>query len=188
MKKLHTGDIFEVTLKNTETIRFEKVHSKAGVTFFVLKDLWLCEYPMNCISTNEGGFPNSNINEWLNSVVIALLPDELVEKILPRKITQYIDGKEYSTICKLWIPSAVEVFGKDACSGKALLIEPNNEQFRWFKKAKHRIKGSVDFDPYWWTRTPNPSSSELFWFVYNHGHHTNSSANTHLGVAFGFCM
>ena len=188
IKSLSAGDTFEVTLKNNKTVVFEKVHNKAGISFFVLKDLWMYRHHMNPTSNNEGGFPNSDANEWLNNDILYLLPDDLVEKILPRKITQYIDGKEYSTVCKLWIPSVVEVFGKDDWSEETLAIEPTDEHFDWFKEEKHRIKEFAGSADSWWLRSPGVGGSTAFWAVGSSGYCGHVSAGNYYGVAFGFCI
>lgn len=188
VKDLCVGDTLEVTLKNNKTVKFEKVHNKTGVSFFVLKDLWMYRHHMNPTATNKGGYPDSDANEWLNNDIIALLPDDLVEKILPRKITQYIDGKEYSTVCKLWMPSIIEVFGKEDWSEETLAIEPNDEQFEWFEEEKHRIKEFAGAASYWWLRSPIVSYSTNFWLVSYNGSCSSNTAYNYIGIAFGFCI
>lgn len=187
IKSLNTGETFEVTLKNNKTVVFEKVHNKEGISFFVLKDLWMYRHHMNPTNTNEGGFPSSDANEWLNNDILYLLPDDLVEKILPRKITQHISGKEYSTVCKLWIPSVIEVFGEE-WGEEILAIEPNNEQFDWFKDEQHYIKEFAGSNGSWWLRSPYVNYSTYFWYVSNHGYYGHYYATNYIGIVFGFCI
>jgi hypothetical protein len=188
IKNLPIGGAFEVILKDGKTVVFEKVHNKEGVSFFVLRDLWSSKHPMNVKETNSGGFADSVMNWWLKNKVLSLLPDDLVSKILPRKITQHINGEEFSDMCKLWIPSAIEVFGKEDWSEETLAIEPNDEQFEFFKNEGHHIKKFDDYAYGWWLRSPNVHYTYYFWDVHANGQRNHYNANGNLGVAFGFCI
>ena len=191
IRNKNVGDILEVKLKNCNVVEFEKVHSKAGISFFVLKDIWPYLMHMNATRTAVGGYPGSYLNKWLNEDVLELIPDELKEVILPRKITQDVNGRKYSTVCKLWIPSIVEVYGKDDIdTGEEILnIEPNNEQFEWFKSKENIVKDYDNARGYWWLRTPfRPSSTSNFCYINASGDCLCSVPSVPLGIVFGFCI
>jgi hypothetical protein len=137
---------------------------------------------MNEDCTNEGGWSNSAMREYLNVDIYNLLPDDLKDIIKERKISQIQDGEEYTSIDKLWLLSRTEVFGGDYDT------DSNDVHFPLFCDERSRVK-QVDSETYWyWLRSPIASSSTSFCIVYNGGGANNSGASYSGGVAFGFLI
>lgn len=194
IKSLNIGDTFEVVLNNNRTAIFQKVHVKNGVSYVVLHHLWDMWHYINTRDTNVGGFPTSRINHILNEAILYELPEDLVEAILPRKITQSVDGVEYTTICKLWLPSMIELFGTEDSKMVHRGVERDNEQFEWYKKGggERQVKERRGLKSHWWTRTPAVEDLTNFYVVT-----TNTLVNPFCfsfpadcssGIAFGFCI
>lgn len=131
---------------------------------------------MNEDWTNECGWLACDMRRYLNKEVIALLPDELVAAIKPRKF-----GKEED---KLWLFSEMEVFGDHDWTEN----DPDRGfQFEYFKDRRNRIKVDEDGDAHWWwERSPHGSDSSSFCVVISNGAAYYSSANVTGGVCFGF--
>lgn len=169
---LKVGDEITETLKDGREVVF--VVMDEGV--IGLKNL-LGQYYMNRDCTNEGGWLACDMRRWLNSEVLALLPDELLAVIKPRKFGDEED--------KLWLFSEVEVFGEQYRGEK----EPDREkQLEYFKDRRNRVKFDATGDTvWWWLRSPRASNSYYFCRVYSLGRDISySNANFLWGVCFGF--
>ena len=86
--------------------------------------------------------------DYLNSILWNILPEELQNVISTVKRKGIKDGNEFEYECKLFIPSASEVFEDDMCKGDKGLYK----QLEWYKDRRHRMKGQnreEDTD-YWW--------------------------------------
>ena len=130
---LKVGDEIVETLKDGREVVF--VVMDDGV--IGLKNL-LGYHRMNEDWTNEGGWLACDMRCYLNKEVIALLPDELVAAIKPRKF-----GKEED---KLWLFSEMEVFGGHDWTEN----DPDRGfQFEYFKDRRNRIKVDEDGDVSW---------------------------------------
>ena len=114
------------------------------------------------------------------SVILPLLPDDLVASIIPRKIVQRLRGSELESTDKIWAPSYTEVFGTDR--GTDLTGDVGDTQFEFFKSKKNRIKFFKDDVNYWWLRSPCATGSANFWFVGNVGGVNNYGAYYSYGV------
>ena len=124
--------------------------------------------------TNKGGWLTCDMRRYLNEEIIALLPDELVAAIKPRKF-----GKEED---KLWLFSEMEVFGDHDWTEN----DPDRGfQFEYFKDRRNRIKVDEDGDAgWWWERSPRGSNSNYFCCV-------NSAGGANLNYAYftgGVCL
>lgn len=147
---LKVGDEIVETLKDGREVVF--VVMDDGV--IGLKNL-LGYHHMNEDWTNEGGWLACDMRRYLNEEVIALLPDELVAAIKPRKFGEEED--------KLWLFSEMEVFGDHDWTEN----DPDRGfQFEYFKDRRNRIKVDEDGDAdWWWERSPvgaSPTSSALW--------------------------
>lgn len=147
---LKVGDEIVETLKNGREVVF--VVMDDGV--IGLKNL-LGYHRMNEDWTNKGGWLACDMRRYLNEEVIALLPDELVAAIKPRKF-----GKEED---KLWLFSEMEVFGDHDWTEN----DPDRGfQFEYFKDCRNRIKVDEDGDAdWWWERSPSgtaPAASAMW--------------------------
>lgn len=138
-----------------------------------LKNL-LCYHFMNEEVTNEGGWLACDMRRWLNSEVLALLPDELLTVIKPRKFGDEED--------KLWLFSEMEIFG-DNIWGK----NEGGFQFEYFKDRHNRTKVNEHEEAgWWWERSPDECDSSHFCIVSPGGSTNGVRANLAGGVCFGF--
>lgn len=168
---LKVGDEITETLKDGREVVF--VVMDEGV--IGLKNL-LGRYYMNKERTNEGGWLACDMRRWLNSEVLALLPDELLAVIKPRKFGDEED--------KLWLFSEMEIFG----DRNWIENDPDRGfQFEYFKNLANHIK----LDEYgdastWWLRSPNEIISSYFCNVNSLGKRYADGANYLRGICFGF--
>lgn len=136
---------------------------------------------MNMRNTNAGGFPESRMLQHLNTNIMKLLPDELLEVITPRHIVQNFGGKKFECDAKLWLPSLYEVFGEEYAR---YCCDENERQFEFFKNPQNRVKFQRDgqYSIYWWLRSPNVGHATTFWSVNADGNVGNYYASNSFGV------
>lgn len=168
---LKVGDEIAETLKDGREVMF--VVMDDGV--IGLKNL-LGYHCMNEDWTSKGGWLACDMRRWLNSEVLALLPDELLAVIKPRKFGDEED--------KLWLFSEMEVFGDHSWTEN----DPDRGfQFEYFKDRRNRIKTDEDGAAgWWWERSPGGSNSYSFFRVSSGGNAGLNGANSTSGVCFGF--
>ena len=167
---LNIGDEITETLKDGREVMF--VVMDDGV--IGLKNL-LGYHCMNKEWTNEGGWLKSDMRRYLNEEVVALLPDDMLAAIKPRRFGEEGD--------KLWLFSEMEIFGKHiwGCGDKG------NKQLEYFKDSRNRIKFDEDGDAYgWWERSPRADTSNHFCAVYSDGASGTSGACDSWDICFGF--
>lgn len=171
MGTLKVGDEIAETLKDGREVVF--VVMDDGV--IGLKNLLGYHY-MNEDWTNKGGWLACDMRRWLNSEVLALLPDELLAAIKPRKFGEEED--------KLWLFSEMEIFGEHEWTEN----DPDRGfQFEYFKNPANRVKLDEDGDAHsWWERSPYASYSSGFCSVDSDGSAGTSGASRSGGVCFGF--
>ena len=121
------------------------------------------------------GWAGCVMQEYLNTEVLALLPDELEEVIQPRTIRQKVGGRVYEWTGRLWLPSRTEVFGgENEC-------DVDEARLPFFERRKNRIVvDDNDSLCWWWLRTV--VSSTAFAGVYSYGHASGTTASNVLGV------
>lgn len=186
----HPGDEVSDVLKDGSTMVFAVAavnHYQDDEVIFVMKDRIGEGLLMNEEDTNYGGWPESYLREKANTDILAMLPDELVEVIAPRKIVQVIRGEKFESEDKLWLPSEVEYSGKSRYG----VAEEGDKQFEFYKDARNRISLDADGDPCRkWERSPNRNYSHNFMIVNPSGNPNSytSWANFRHGVALGFCI
>ncbi len=100
---LSIGDELSCHLKNGIPVTFVAAavnpYSENEVAF-VIKDCLPIKRAMNKKCTNKGGWAMCDIRKDLNTEILALLPDDLVEVIKLRTIVQVIDGEEFKATSK----------------------------------------------------------------------------------------
>ena len=182
------GDELDITLKTGEELTVQVADAKEHMRF-VLKDCMKDEHSMNKKMTNEGGWRDSGMRLWLNETVFHMLPDELQEIIVPRRIAQTMDGETLESEDKLWLPSFTEMFGEERAKDWAP-ADTNETQMELFTTERSRVKGVPGEGIWWyWLRSPYGSDSACFCFVLGNGYAScGSSASAGGGVAFGFCL
>ena len=179
---LNVGDSVRCALKDGTEVTFDVLalnpyHSNSVVLGF--RDLhW--EMVVNEERTNDGGWRDCKMRKDFESVILPLLPDDLVEAIVPRRIVQRLRGSELESTDKIWAPSYTEVFGTDR--GTDLTGDVGDVQFEFFKSKKNRIKFFKDDVTGWWLRSPLATNSTAFWSVYDSGTMGANGAYSSYGV------
>lgn len=172
--QLHDGRYASVTIAAINLYEENSV-------IFIFDDL-LWEHSMNNRATNDGGWAESGMVDYMEKEILPLLPKSLIDIITPRIIVQNINGVEYKRESKLWLPSLTEVIGEN---GMAEECEFKDKQFPIFKTKKDRIK-SLENGKIWhyWLRSPYVANSVFFWVVNYYG------INSYYGTAnnsYGVC-
>lgn len=121
-------------------------------------------------ATTWGG---TELCTWLNSTVLNLLPNYLGNKIT--SVTKSSGSGDSGTSCKLWVPSAEEIWGKDNKTFPSFMVKDSNStQFGYYKwllegdetsttSANYKLQSNSSS----WLRNRNSSgSSEWFYLGY----------------------
>lgn len=146
------------------------------------------EHGMNKRMTNKGGWRDSEMRLWLNETIIHMLPDELREMIVPRRIVQTMDGERLESEDKLWLPSFTEMFGKEGAEDWAP-ADTDETQLELLSTERSRVKERPGNGTWWyWLRSPYGSNSADFCYVNSDGYADYYTASIAIGVAFGFCL
>lgn len=178
----------EITYIGKDGIAQTVVAAKVTDTgaLFIAKDLHARRPMYNCLPGKLLSWAESDDRKIMNTEDLAMLPDDLVAEITPRRIVQLIGGEEVVTEDKLWRPSATEMFGRGEwgteCDG------PDEEQLPIFETEADRVK-NFNGKTWWYaTRSPLSSASTYFCTVYYNGTAYNHFATYSYGVAFGFLI
>lgn len=137
---LSVGDIITIKLKNDiqAEIAVAGIHTYSdSEVVFTFKDILPFTYYMNKEDTNKGGYDASEMAQFLDTEVFALLPDDLQDVIKKR--------------CghKLWLHPGFEVFGpgpSDVFSAEAV----NTEHLPYYQNMRNRIKRKNGDITCWW--------------------------------------
>lgn len=185
---LQVGDELDITLKTGEELTVQAVGTTERGLIFLLKDCMKDEHGMNKRMTGKGGWRDSEMRLWLNETIIHMLPDELREMIVPRRIVQTMDGERLESEDKLWLPSFTEMFGKEGAEDWAP-ADTDETQLELFSTERSRVKERPGNGTWWyWLRSPYGSYSTLFCVVSSGGFASYNFASIAYGVAFGFCL
>lgn len=136
---LQVGDELDITLKTGEELTVQAVGTTERGLIFLLKDCMKDEHGMNKRMTSKGGWRDSEMRLWLNETIIRMLPDELREMIVPRRIAQTMDGERLESEDKLWLPSFTEMFGKEGAEDWAP-ADTDETQLELFSTERSRVK------------------------------------------------
>ena len=185
---LQVGDELDITLKTGEELTVQAVGTTERGLIFLLKDCMKDEHGMNKRMTSKGGWRDSEMRLWLNETIIRMLPDELREMIVPRRIVQTMDGERLESEDKLWLPSFTEMFGKEGAEDWAP-ADTDETQLELFSTERSRVKERPGSGTWWyWLRSPYGSDSTNFCYVNSNGYANCNNADSAYGVAFGFCL
>lgn len=185
---LQVGDELDITLKTGGTLTAQAAGTTENGLRFVLKDCMKDMRSMNKRMTNKGGWRDSEMRLWLNETIFHMLPDELQEIIVPRRIVQTVDGEALESKDKLWLPSFTEMFGKKKAENWAP-ADTNETQMELFTMERGRVKEVPGNGTWWyWLRSPRGGTSTYFWAVSGNGNADYNTADGAIGVAFGFCL
>ena len=185
---LQVGDELDITLKTGEALTAQAAGTTENGLRFVLKDCMKDMRSMNKHMTSKGGWRDCEMRLCLNETIFHILPDELQEIIVPRRIVQTVDGETLESEDKLWLPSFTEMFGKENTKDWAP-ADTDETQLELFSTERSRVKEVPGNGTWWyWLRSPYGSNSTLFCIVYSNGNAYYIGASAASGVAFGFCF
>lgn len=167
--EFQVGDYVTDTLKNGEKITMVITDATDEYVRFESKDCVGERHVWNENDSNEGGYFKSDIQNYLNTEIASLLPDEMlaVMSSTTRKWADK-DGNEGEYECKLFLPAASEVFDEDECYGDKGLYE----QLEYYKDCRNRMRSAADTDDtcYWWLASVRYGNSTNACLVNNRGY------------------
>ncbi len=153
---------------------------------------WLGTLQMSDSLTTTWGA--TDLCKILNSDVLDLFPKYLSDKIT--SVTKSSGDGDAGISCKLWVPSAEEIWGKDNATFPSWLVKDSNSIFqfvyyRWLLEgdetstiqANPRLKSSVNS----WIRNRHTSNLDWCYLDYN-GSLSGGDASYPHGVIFCFTL
>lgn len=176
------GTEINFTLKNGDPASVVVVgvdHYEKGDCVFWFRRI-IGRHCMNSNDTNEGRFPNSDMNAYLNDEVFALLPDDLQSVIAVHKTVQKSADENVETEGRLFLMSVYEGRGANDWA------EYNgiDKQFPFFEKRRNRVAYDEEWDLAWyWTADPSNADTTDFCIFYYDGDKSISNASDEGGVA-----
>lgn len=148
---------------------------------FVFKDCIGEDQVMNDEATNKGGWRDCKMREYVNTEILALLPDDLKSVIRPRTIKQSVQGEDCESTDSLWLLSYTEVFGGD------YRVDVGDVHFPLFDTEGSRVKMNEEGSTWcYWLRSAN--NTNYFRLVSSNGNSYNIFASLSGGVALGFLV
>lgn len=156
-----------------------------GEVIFCFRNTVGEDHRMNKEWTNKGGWKDCELREYLNSEILALLPDELVEMLSPKKTIQIQNGATLECEDLLFLPSEYEVHGEEVYAK----YNGVDKQFPFYEERTNRIVVDEDGDTTnWWLASPGASYTTAFCLVSYLGLASPNYASYSLGVAPGFVI
>ena len=128
-------------------------------------------YNMNSTSTNDGGWPASEMRTYVNGDIYNALPAVLKNAIIDTKVMSgydpVIDSHSFVSIDKLYLLDYLEVFGKERVGDTVLLNETRRLDYyagipASFFDYSGTIKKNNGVDSSWWHRSIATSYTGLF--------------------------
>ena len=199
------GDTKDITLSGIGTMTLEIADfdhdylsastsaQKAGISL-ITKDLLYETKQMNSTDTNVGGFPDSELYDYLSTTVWNALPAEL-RNVVKTIYKWYGTGNNTTNGewfgSKIWSPLEYELFGTTKYSPATEHTTGNARKYPIFTDNASRIKrmnngsGSAD---YYWEASPYASSATVFCRVNSRGITSAPYGNVSSGVCFGLCV
>ena len=175
----------------------------AGMTF-VMKNILKDKYIMgNSTILNRGGWAESDMRKYLIETVMPMLPDELIEVLVPVVKKTSIGGGNVDveniveTTDTIWLPALVEVDEDYTDPSKHAVYIAEGSTYERMKNEVNindtkikRIKyDSNGMAQRYWLRTPVAMTSNEYWMIIKGGGSSNLyAAYTEHGVVFGFCV
>lgn len=140
---------------------------------------------------NDGGYINSDARKWLNSELLAALPEAIrmnikpVTKLADLGYYYYMNVDKNPVACEdsVWIPSAAEL-GGDSLS---YVIKGQGNPYPLFTTDESRKKSANGSSTYI-TRSSDISFYHQYAAVDSMGNWTRLSPGTYNGLIFGFCL
>lgn len=181
---LYSFDEIDITLDNGRTMTIVCGYSDCKKARFVFKDCY-DEHVMNEEDTNKTGYKGSAGRKHVLEDIYPHMPQEWKDIIVPRVLTEIIDGHKIDYADPMWLPSATDVFG--ASEDGYWPIETDSFQLDIFKRERDRVKECGDNGTYlWWLRSVSSSSTHYFRRVNTRGGSSSNPAYYSFGFAPGF--
>lgn len=165
-REVMVGDRILVSLAEIGdfTATAHKITDK-GILFIF--DEYVTSRPMNSQRTNEGGYEESDLKKWIDTVLLAAFPEELK-----------------SRIDSLSIPTVGELFGHDDEWDNEHFEPDEDEQLPLMKERRNRVAYLNDEWEWGWLRNATKKSvSGTFFAHVNYGGNTGyNGASVSFGV------
>lgn len=165
-REVMVGDQILVSLAEIGnfTATAHKITDK-GVLFIF--DEYVTSRPMNNQRTNAGGYEESDLKKWIDTVLLAAFPEELKNRI-----------------DDLSIPTVGELFGHDDEWNNEHFEPDEDEQLPLMKERRNRVAYLNDEWEWGWLRNAVKQrfSSAYFAYVGNHGGADYYAASGSVGV------
>ena len=156
--------------------------------------------PMNALAQTTGGWEGSTLRAWVNEGLLAQLPAELADLLVPvNKTTNPVAGSgttaQSVTSDRVWLLSYSEIVGEVPAGNKRYgIYQPEGEQYSLFAQlgvtgAESAPQVALASGEYWWERSPEQTNSTWFMCVSPDGDtgygHRPATPDA---VVIGFCL
>lgn len=199
---LNDGRTYTVRIADLMENRYQYADGTTGGTHAVFEFVELINangtttFDMNSSATNSGGFPATRTKTvHLDQTIYNLLPSDLKDA-LEEIVVYSSNGRQSSMVsanCKLFLPSAYEVFDSGTASNYS--YNDTNSKGRWQNytnndNTTYRTKKVVGTTSgvRWWLRSPLYNFGTDFCCVYALGSLNSGSAFSSFGVSPAFAF
>ena len=212
LSKYNVGDTKTITLNGfgTHTVRIANTStpsecsnpdfSQTACGFVIefadiITDYHMNEYydEENDIGTNEGGWEDSDMRNYVNSTILNSFPSDLKDLIIDTKVvsgySEEWDSSNFVTTDKLYLLATGEIWE----NGENNIIENDTardltRQLDYYKGVttdEGYVKATKD-DSLWWLRSAYSYSTDTFYFVNDIGDWSNFPTINTYGVSVAF--
>lgn len=165
------GDQINLKVKGFDKKYTATCHKVVNGKAFFLLDEYITTRSMNECGSNTGGFEQSDLNRWLQEVLLPAFPKKIRKRL--------VDG--------LTIPSYGMFFGHDE-DYQIYFEEDNDEQLPLMKIRKNRIAHYKDVPEWGWLRNKRKNTASHFANVIDNGNANAADASGAYGVLVGFWL
>ncbi len=169
----HVGD--QITVKLPGQKMTATCHKVTGQGALFVFDDCITRHQMNDTDTNEGGYAESDLCEWLNSELFEMFPDKL-----KRKMQKFSDGSMVRLL------TYGEVFGSEDIP--SWITPDGREQLPLMKDRRNRIAFIEGEWCWYWLQNPCSDDASGFAPVGPDGGATYGSASASRGVRPAFLI
>lgn len=180
---------------------------KAGISFMFADTIG--QHAMNSNGTTEGGWASSEMRTWMNSELIALLPEDLQSQIVAvDKLTNSVGftadpSSVIPTSDKLWLLSQKEIVGPSDGTNPSYFgaLDAEGSQYQVFSDSdafrgnplpllQKKSANTTGVSPiWWWQRSSAADFATNFFCTTDAGDgFAAAEANAQLYVSPGFCL
>ena len=153
---------------------------------------------MNTAATNIGGWPSSEMYNYVQNDIYNALPTDLKSKIIETYTVSGHGAKDaanFTSIDKLYFLSAMEIWGKEETTNPVSgdTAEAETRQLDYYKaQGVTTINYSATVKLYnesverWWTRTAASFNENFFYYVLISGYWNHTYGDMTLGISPAF--